>query len=298
MRERFRFGAETTLTFGGIVTSSLAALANFLIARYADIDVSSWMYWFILPVGAGLVGAAAASGYYLASLWTQRPATPILAINMVAISLSTYALIQYLNYYALSFPDGTPISDRVPFWTYYQVSIKTTNLSRIGGGTITGELGGLGYLYEALRIVGFLFGGFVVYFYLKDKPYCDECNRYFGPRRLLLETRDPAEVDSFAQRLSFDISNLATQYQQVVGARAHNGFKVFTAPCSTCDLKQLTFAVVRGGNEVTFAVFRRGNEDPFAVYRFRGASPFRDEAALRTGEEHNRSSEKPGSDSN
>jgi hypothetical protein len=271
MKDRFGLGAETTLTLGGFATSSLAALGNFLIARHAGIDVSSWMYWFVLPAGAGLVGAAAASGYYLASLWTQRPATPILAVNMLAVGLSTYALIQYLSYHALTFPDGTAVSDQVPFWTYYRFSIETTNLRMMRGGGTTGELGALGYGYEALRVVGFLLGGFVVYLYLKDKPYCDTCKRYFGKRRLLLETPVPAEVDSFAQTLWFDVSDLAEQYQRVIGTTAHNGFRVFMAPCSSCDLKHLTFAVAR-----------KEREDAFAVYRFRGASPFKEQADAPT----------------
>jgi hypothetical protein len=104
MRHISRFGAETALTIGGAATSLVAAYANYLLADSAGIDVSSWMYWFVLPAGAGIVGAVAASGYYITSLWTQCPATPLLAMNMVLIGLSTYALIQYLTYHALKFP--------------------------------------------------------------------------------------------------------------------------------------------------------------------------------------------------
>jgi hypothetical protein len=45
----------------------------------------------------------------------------------------------------------------------------------VRGGRSTGELGGLGYLYEFARVIGFLLGGAVVYLDLKDKPHCESC---------------------------------------------------------------------------------------------------------------------------
>ncbi len=266
MRDKSGFGAETILTAGGAATSLAAAYANYLFANSIGIDVSSFMYWFVLPVGAGIVGAVAASGYYITSLWTQRPATPLLAVNMVLVGLSTYALIQYLTYHALKFADGMPIADQVPFWLYYRFKIEHTSLQLVRGGASTGELGPMGYLYEGARIVGFLLGGWVVYLYLKDKPYCESCKRYFGPRQILLgDTPAPAEVDSFAQTLWFDVSGLADQYRAVIGERGSKAFKVTITACVTCDRKQVRFIAVP-----------KENEEVFAIYNFQGNSPFRD----------------------
>ena len=266
MKGKESFGAEIVLTIGGLATSLAAAFANFWVTKTAGIDVSSWMYWFVLPGGAGIVGAVAASGYYFTSLWTRRPATPLVGVNMVLIGLSPYALIQYLSYHALTFADGTPVAEVVSFWTYYQVKIEHTSLQMLRGGASTGELRSWGYVYEALRVVGFLLGGAVVFLYLRDKPYCDSCKRYFGRRKMLLDTPSPPEVDAFAQRLWVDVSDLAARYQTVIGSKSHKGFKAWMTACGTSDHKELRFGVLRGDNE-----------DVFAIYRFRGQSPFRDE---------------------
>ena len=158
-------GTEIVLMIGGIATSGATALIVFLLQVYAEFDLSSLMLWFVIPAGSGICGFAAASGYYLASRLTQRPPSLQLLVNMVLIGLSTYALIQYLNYHTLKLQEGTYVSDIVPFWSYYQIKIESTSLQfRYRGvktGGPTGELGSWGYVYELGRIIGFLVGGLV-----------------------------------------------------------------------------------------------------------------------------------------
>ena len=193
------FAAEVFLAIGGVVTSAVTAFVLFLVATYARFDFSSFMYWFVIPVGAILSGMAASSGHYLVSLAIDHPPTHRLAVNMVLIGLTTYMLIKFLSYLALTFEDGTPVSGVVPFWTYYQVAAETTSL-RIGrtGAITTGELGQLGYVYEAIRLAGFLAGGFGLWIILRNKPFCPDCQRYCL-KKPLLERASVHELQRFLE---------------------------------------------------------------------------------------------------
>src|SRR5262249_21043912 len=149
----------------------------------------------------------------------------------------------------------------------------------------TGGLGPIGYLYESVRIIGFLLGVFLVYRHLKGKPYCESCKRYFGPMQLLAATPDPAEVDSFANSLWFDVSTLAAQYRAVIGERDSKMFRVVMAACKTCDLKQIRFmAGPRGGGEdLILFFFPMELVEVFSVYNFRGLGPFREHSPIYSG---------------
>ena len=122
--------SEALVIAGGIFTSLATTLSVFLIQRYSGEDVSSYMAWFILPIGSGFCGSAAASGYYIASRYTGLPPTRRLAANMTLIGLSTYGLIQLLNYYGTAI-EGVPVSRLVSFWTYYRASVESTQLVSI-----------------------------------------------------------------------------------------------------------------------------------------------------------------------
>jgi hypothetical protein len=113
---------ELFLSFGGIATSVATAFGLYLVAAHTRFDFSSFMVWFVIPIGAILAGAAAASGYYFISLAIDQPPTRRLAVNMTVIGLSAYLLIKYFSYLALTFDNGVPVSSVIPFWTYYQVA--------------------------------------------------------------------------------------------------------------------------------------------------------------------------------
>ncbi len=212
---RSSFGSEFIIAIAGLATGLLAAVANFLIAVYTDVDISSFMYWFMLPLGALMVGAVAASGYYYGSLLTQRPPTPRLALNMVVIGLSTYAFMQYLNYHALTFDDGTPLADVIPFSLYYRVKIEHTSMQLLRFHTSTGELGELGYVYEVLRIIGFLLGWSsgvpptqckvvlrIMQAILQDRrSLCDELTERDGSKRQLGHASITLTVDTYGKWL-------------------------------------------------------------------------------------------------
>src|SRR5207249_3554387 len=124
----------------------------------------TWMFWFVIPAGAGLSGFAGATGYLAGSWFFGHRPTRLLLLNILIASVSTFFLIHYLSYITLQI-EGKRVSDFIPFTQYLDIVIRSTSMefrvtraaTKVGS---TGELGGWGYIYALLQIVGFAVGGF------------------------------------------------------------------------------------------------------------------------------------------
>jgi hypothetical protein len=168
----------------GFVTSVVTALMLWLVEQRFGFALYSWMFWFVIPVGALLSGFAGASGYYLgARFFGHRPTRPLL-LNILIASVLTFFLIYYLSYATLQV-EGKDVSEYISFWQFLDIAIRSTAMefryhaAKIGS---TGELGSFGYVIAALQVLGFAAGGFCVYAYLLTKPYCDKCSRYLSAK--------------------------------------------------------------------------------------------------------------------
>lgn len=179
----------------GLVTSLLTALFLWWIEQEFQFAFYTWMFWFVIPVGAMLSGFAGASGYLLGAwLLGQRP-TWLLLINILFASVATFLSIHYLAYITLEV-EGKQVSDYIPFLQYLDIETTSNSMEyRVHGAKVgtTGELGALGYGVAFLQIIGFAAGGFAVYGYLLSKPYCQKCSRYL--RRKGMETRYTADPE-------------------------------------------------------------------------------------------------------
>lgn len=183
------------LGFCGLVTSLLTALFLWWIEREFQLAFYTWMFWFVIPIGAMLSGFAGASGYLLGAwLLGQRP-TWMLLINILFASVATFLSIHYLAYITLEV-GGKQVSDYIPFLQYLDIETTSSSMEyRVHGAKVgaTGELGVLGYGVAFLQIIGFAVGGFAVYVYLLSKPYCQKCSRYL--RRKEMEIRYTADPE-------------------------------------------------------------------------------------------------------
>lgn len=193
------------VTLFGAATSLLVGLLSFWIEQTFGISIYSWMYWFVIPIGALLCGAAAASGYYGGAKFFNHKPNPVILLNMVAISLGTYFLIQYLDYYTMTL-EGKRVSDMVSFGQYWQVITSHSAMQFRFRATKIGEaveLGRMGYVYALLQIGGFAFGGLCVYFHLSSQIYCDRCSLYFHPKeKSTCTTNDPELLKSFLSEMA------------------------------------------------------------------------------------------------
>jgi hypothetical protein len=145
----------------GIGTSVLTALILALVETKLGFALYSFMWWFVIPAGALISGFAAASGYYLgAKLFNHRP-TRLLLFNIVSVAVTTYFLVNYLNYSLMEIK-GQSVSELIPFDKYMDIVLTHQSMEfRVRGAKLgeTGEMGNWGYFTAVLQILGFAAGG-------------------------------------------------------------------------------------------------------------------------------------------
>ncbi len=163
----------------GFTTTLLTAAILSIVEIRFEIALYSYMFWFIVPVGAGFSGFAAASGYYAgARLFHQRPAGGVL-FNMIAASGAAFLLVHYIPYSQLEI-EGIRVSELLPFWEYLDMAIRATSYGFVRGKASTGELGEWGYVVALIQLAGFAVGGWLVFLHLQGIPYCEKCSRYLS----------------------------------------------------------------------------------------------------------------------
>ena len=176
---------DLIVTGFGLVSSLLTVVLLILVEEYFNIALYTWMLWLVVPVGAVLAGFAAASGYYLGSwLFNHRPDKLVL-LNMVAVALGAYVLIEYIHYLSVTY-EGQSISSLISFPTYLDASIRSTSMKFSYRGAhqlgSTGELGSWGYAVALIQVLGFSLGGLSIYAYLTSLIYCEKCSKYFSAK--------------------------------------------------------------------------------------------------------------------
>jgi len=175
---------ETISDFGiglcGLFTVVAAAIGDVLIARATSVDLFSYMVLFVMPVGAVIVGLAAASGYYFGALYLQKTPRWSLLFQMVLNAAIAQCLIYYIGY-SMLVVDGIKATDAMSFGQYLDaVLTKAHYVSKRGEDG--GEVGSLGYWIAADQFIGVLLGGMAFFLVLIEKPVCRACRRYL--RRL------------------------------------------------------------------------------------------------------------------
>jgi hypothetical protein len=243
----------------GAATSFLTASILAAIEIGFDFSIYSFMYWFVIPAGAICSGIAAASGYYAGARYFNHRPTKVLLLNMVVISVATFFLIHYINYYFL-IVDGRPARELVDFAQYLDTVLSHTSVRfRVARGPVSGpvELGSWGYLYAVLQIVGFAIGGVAVYWYLTGLPYCERCAKYFVAKQTHTQTRYTADADKLSQIAALmRRCALAGRLQDAIAAHAISGSETYgEGPtlrsqveinrCKNCDQHWMKFTVSR-----------------------------------------------------
>jgi hypothetical protein len=181
-----------------LLTSVLTALANLLVENWFSINIFSFGFWIVLPVGAVIVGVSGASGGFLACKYFNIKPNWLDALALTVVAAFTMYLIYYLGYITLILDDGRKASDLVDFKTYLDVVVTKSHM-RVGRGlqNDTGEVGGFGYLLLVIKFVGVLLGGFLIFINLKALAMCEKCGVYFkkiASKETLHATTNDAQV--------------------------------------------------------------------------------------------------------
>jgi hypothetical protein len=158
------------ILIGIAITSVLVAVANVVIARITGFNMFSLKIWLIVPVGAVMVGAAAASGGLLATRLFHAKPNWFDAVMMIVSAAVTMFLIYYLDYSTMVFDDGRKVAGLVSFEDFVNLSLTTAHM-RVGRGAHdVGEIGQAGYWFAVAEFVGFLVGGFGTFAFVSSMP--------------------------------------------------------------------------------------------------------------------------------
>jgi hypothetical protein len=155
--------------------------------RAIDLNLFSLMWWGFIPVGAFVVGCLAASGYYVGAVKLNLKATRFVAVCLLLVTALVQVALYYSQYALAKTPDGQAISQFISFprflgWTLSHAKYGlVVNGYRPGGPDGGLEVGFMGYVIAFVQFLGLLVGGWLVYFILADKPYCEPCGKYLKP---------------------------------------------------------------------------------------------------------------------
>jgi hypothetical protein len=166
------------VTAAGAATTLLALAAVFALAHDGT-NVMGWYQYGIIPAGALLVGAVAASGYGIGAWFTGLKMTRRLLLSVLGQLVVSYFIAQYEEY-RRAVPGG-----EIGFWSYFDLVTRAFSFANHDG-TPGSPFGALGYAMRALEIGGFIAGGWLVPAALQSKPYCDDCRSYRRTKRIAL----------------------------------------------------------------------------------------------------------------
>jgi len=243
----------------GTATSFLTAIILAGLEIKFDFSIYSWMFWFVIPVGAICSGFAAASGYYAGARYLNHRPTKLLLLNMVVISITTFFLIHYINYYFLVV-DGGPARELVDFTRYLDIVLSHTAVRfRMMRGPVSDpvELGSWGYLYAVLQIVGFAFGGVAVYKYLDAQPYCERCSKYLVAKDTQTRYTNATQLSQITTLMAAGRVQDAIAAHATIGSAAHGNIPAVSLQdptlrsqmeikrCKNCDQHWIKFTVSR-----------------------------------------------------
>ena len=254
--------AEVLTTFAGVIAAVAVVGLNIGLEHALDLDFLGLTYGFILPVGALFGGFGAASGYYAAARATQTLPSRRMLFEMLAIGLSTWLLMHWVDYATLRLQNGTAVRDAVPFWEYFR--LRTEHLQLVtqdqGGRVVdrTSELGLLGYAHELLQVAGFLCGGLVMWLALKSHEACVPCSRYARTTRIV-QRATTAVFDGVLAKAGLVLPEFPERVAAALGKRRLIGLNLSVVTCPSCHRRWLRPAAV--GIDGTHPVIR-----PMAPY--------------------------------
>ena len=228
---------EVVTTLAGIAAAVGMVAINIVMQRVLDLDLLGMTYAFIFPVGAILGGLGAAGGYYVAARITSTLPSRRMLFEMLAIGVSTWLLVHWVDYATMRFANGTLVREAVPFTDYLRLSTEHLQLRIENAGgtnpTTTSELGVLGYAHELIQVAGFVFGGLMMWIFLKRQEACTPCSRY-AHTLPLFERVPSATFDQILQRANVQLNGLAQRVAKAAGAKRLVGLNLKMATCPSC----------------------------------------------------------------
>ena len=162
--------------FSGVGTSLLTLWLLHVLNDHGE-NVMGWYANGVIPAGALLAGLASGSGYAIASRLLNARLSRGYVLGMIATGLVDWTSAQWMDYARILDAQGVS-SAQFSFWHYLQLTAETMAFTRNGSGEPGTALGGFGYLFKALEVVGFTAGVMIPVAILFKQPYCRACQFY------------------------------------------------------------------------------------------------------------------------
>jgi hypothetical protein len=173
----------------GVLTSAATLAGVYWLGKNTnDFHIMGWYANYIIPVGAILVGIAAASGYAVASWLTGTRISRNLLLAVLVLQTGAYVMAEYVEYRDVMDnlrQRGLIIGPEPSFLAYYDFKARSFAWNKPGPGNQPGQpLGGWGYVFVLLGAAGFILSGLIAPAVLYAVPYCERCQRYMKTKLL------------------------------------------------------------------------------------------------------------------
>lgn len=227
------------------------------IHSFTSFDLSSFSLFFIVPVGAILIGALASLGYYFGVLKANIKVSKTIQIIGLIITFVGFVAIQYGFYHTayidyndnLNFKmEGEHISnyvigeteEPVNFISFTKLSVNTRVISFTNRGSKGFEVEGnkvVNWIFYIIDFVGMLAGSFFTrVFVIGDKKYCDNCRRYLKAKKISMFSTSNLERIDRMKAIAYANPEDITALLQTDGCSPKGEhYDVYLHRCTSCN---------------------------------------------------------------
>jgi hypothetical protein len=176
-----------------VIQSGLITLAATLAGVYwmnrnaEDFSIMGWYWWYVIPVGAIIVGTLAGSGFGIASWFTGVKISRGLLVVVLLLQAAGYVTAEYIEYRDVrqAFVDeGYDEAEMPSFVEYYDFKARSFAWKAKNSKEFGEPLGAMGYVFVLLGAAGFILSGLIAPVVLRAMPYCENCQRYMSTKSL------------------------------------------------------------------------------------------------------------------
>ncbi len=167
-----------------------ASLVIGLLVAFKLTHVLSLNVWFVIPVGASIVGFLCGAGAMAASYFVGvRLSIPVLiAAGVFQLLLyGGFRLIEFNAFYATLDPQ-TAFPD-LSLWQFFQVQMEDRVAELLEAFSLHRTLGdavpGMAIVFRLIQVVGFVYGSLLGLHWLSTRPRCESCARYMRTKLVM-----------------------------------------------------------------------------------------------------------------
>jgi hypothetical protein len=166
---------ESVLIYiGGAVTSAVTLVLLYFL-RKVEFDPLIFYVLYIIPAGAVATGLVAGSGYSLVAWKMNVRVTTASLVRIGLAGVVCFFLAHYMTYLGMLAAHGYKPGD-ISFLQYLQYLCEGMTYGEVG--EEGAEIGGFGYVLQAVSGMGFAAGGIIPHLVLRAMAYCEGCQLY------------------------------------------------------------------------------------------------------------------------